>query len=170
MKGVYLIELDKLNVDERGFFARSWDKSELEKYGLETNIAQCSISYNKKKGTIRGLHYQKPPYEETKIIRCTSGKLYDVVLDLRKSSSTYTKWESFELSRTNYKMIYIPKGIAHGFQTLEKNTEIFYQISEYHVPDYYSGIRWNDPAFNIIWPLDVSEVSKKDSSYNLFEK
>ena len=169
LHGAYIIELEKKE-DERGFFARSWDKKIFSEIGLNSEIVQCNVSRSKLRGTIRGLHYQIPPYAEVKIVMCTKGRIQDIIIDLRKNSETFMKWFSIELNEDNHKMMYVPEGFAHGFQTLEDNVEIFYQISEYHIPDYYSGIRWNDPAFNIIWPLDVSEVSKKDSSYNLFEK
>jgi len=110
------------------------------------------------------MHYQKSPYEETKLIRCTKGKIYDVVIDLRKNSNTYKKWESFELSSLNFKMLYVPEGFAHGFQSLENDTEIFYQVSQFYSPESESGIRWNDPHFNIQWPIDVTEISEKDNA------
>lgn len=169
LEGAYIIEPEKIE-DERGFFARSWDSKVFEKKGLNSKLVQCSISYNKKKGTLRGPHYQIPPYEEDKLVRCTSGKIFDVIIDLRKESKTFKEWLSVELSKENYRMLYIPKGFAHGFQTLEDNTEIFYQISEFHMSEYYRGVRWDDPTFNIEWPLKISVISKKDSSFELFKK
>ena len=168
IKGVYTIELEKLN-DERGFFARSWDKNEFGKNGLDADLAQCSISFNKLKGTIRGIHYQDVPFEESKLVRCTRGRLFDVIIDLRPNSASYTKWLSMELSEHDLNMIFIPKGCAHGFQTLEDNTEVFYQISEFYHPENSCGIRWNDPRFNIKWPLKVSNISEKDAAYPLFK-
>jgi|TARA_B110000495_G_C22837534_1_gene488503 dTDP-4-dehydrorhamnose 3,5-epimerase len=167
LEGAYIIEIEKIE-DERGFFARSWDKEEFKKKKLDCNLLQCSISFNKKKGTIRGLHYQLAPFEETKLVRCTRGKIYDVIVDLRKSSKTYKKWVGVELSENNHKIMYIPKGFAHGFQTLKDDSEIFYQISEYHKPKYYAGVCWNDPSFNIKWPIELSVISKKDSSYPFY--
>lgn len=167
LKGAFLIELEKFE-DLRGFFARSWDKKEFEKKGLNSNVVQCSISYSKKKGALRGLHYQIAPYEETKLVRCTKGKIFDVIVDLRQDSNTFKKWMGFELSAESYKMVYIPEGFAHGFQTLDNDSEIFYQISQYYMPEYYRGVKWDDPAFNINWPLEISVISEKDSSYQPF--
>jgi len=156
--------------DERGFFARSWDKAIFEEKKLDSRLVQCSISFNKHKGTIRGIHYQDSPHEETKVVRCTKGSVFDVVLDLRKNSKTFKQWFGIKLDSNEYKQLYIPKGIAHGFQTLEDNTEIFYQIGEYHRPELYRGIRYDDPSFNIKWPLKITNVSKKDASFPDFEK
>lgn len=164
LKGAFLIEIEK-HEDERGFFARSWDEKIFHDNGMNTKIAQCSISFNKKKGTVRGIHYQKSPFEEDKIVRCTRGKIFDVIVDLRKDSPTYSRWEGFEISEDNYKMLYIPKGFAHGFQTLEDDTEVFYQISEFFMSDYSSGVRWDDPKIMIKWPSAISVISKKDLSY-----
>jgi dTDP-4-dehydrorhamnose 3,5-epimerase len=137
---------------------------------MTSNSVQCNISYTKIKGTIRGLHYQKKPFEESKLIRCTKGKILDVVIDLRPTSKTYKKYEGFELSENNYKMVYVPEGFAHGFQTLEDNCEVFYQVSQFYSPDYESGIRWNDPIFNIKWPIKVTEISQKDKNWEFFKK
>jgi len=168
LKGVYIIELEKLN-DERGFFARTWDKEVFEKKGFDSKLVQCNISFNKLKGTVRGIHYQTTPFEESKIVRCTKGKIFDVIIDLRSNSSSYTKWISVELTEQNHYMIFIPKGCAHGFQTLEDDTEVFYQISEFYNSEHYHGIRWNDPKFDIKWPLKISLISEKDASYNNFK-
>lgn len=164
LKGAYIIKPEKLN-DGRGFFARIWDKKEFSKMELETEFVQSSISVNKKKGTIRGMHYQSSSYEESKIVRCIRGKIYDVIIDLRPDSKTFKKWFSIELSANNYKMLYIPKGFAHGFQSLEDNTEVFYQISEFYNPKFSKGIRWNDTKLNIKWPLQVTVISEKDKSF-----
>jgi len=166
--GVFIIESEKI-IDARGFFARTWDKLEFAKKKLNSDIVQCSISYNRQKATLRGIHYQGFPYEETKVVYCLTGKTYNVVVDLRKNSLTFKKWESHELSGDSYKMIYMPKGVAHGFQTLVNDTVLFYQMSQYHMPKHYRGIRWNDPTFNIKWPLKISEISKRDSSFPNFE-
>ena len=168
LKGAFLIELEKIE-DERGFFARSWDKEIFEKIGLNSNIVQCNISFNKNKGTIRGLHYQDKPYQEVKLVRCTSGKVFEVIVDIRKNSSTYLKWESFELSSKNYKMLYVPEGFAMGFQTLVNNTEIFYQMSQKFYPKYSRGIRWNEPKLNIEWPLSPTTISIKDKKFELLK-
>ena len=167
LKGAIVIEIEKLD-DERGFFARSWDKTIFEKNGLNSNLVQCNISFNFKKGTLRGLHYQAPPFEEAKLVRCTRGRLFEVMIDLRKNSETYLKWEGLELSADNYKMLYIPEGFALGFQTLEDNTEVFYQMSQFYNANSVRGIRWDDPLINISWPLQPTVISKKDLSYSKF--
>ena len=164
-----VIELEKKE-DERGFFARVWDSKKFLENNLNPNIVQCNISHSKLKGTIRGLHYQKNPFEENKLIRCTKGKIFDVLLDLRPKSKTFKKYEGFVLSEDNHKMVYVPEGFAHGFQTLENNTEVFYQVSQFYTPNSENGIRWNDPAFKIKWPLDVTEISQKDQNWKLFKE
>jgi dTDP-4-dehydrorhamnose 3,5-epimerase len=167
--GVYIIEIEKYE-DERGFFARTWDKNQIKEMGLDDSIIQSSMSYNRKKGTIRGMHYQIKPFEETKLVRCTKGKIFDVIIDLRKDSETFKKWISIELSENNHRTLYIPKGFAHGFQTLEDNTEIIYDISQTHNPEYSKGIKWNDKIIGIKWPLEVTVISKKDSMNPYFDK
>ena len=164
LNGVYLIETEK-SEDERGFFARTFDSKFFEENALVSRFIQSNISYNIKKGTIRGLHYQLPPYAETKLITCINGKIFDVLLDLRSDSKTYKKWQSFELDSKNYSSIYIPEGIAHGFQTLRDNCVIYYQISQVYKPEFSRGIRWNDKFFDITWPLSPTIISKKDLSY-----
>jgi len=162
IKGVYIIEPELLT-DERGFFARSFCKEEFQKYGLETDIVQCNISCNKKKGTLRGMHYQSPPYEEAKIVSCTKGSIYDVVVDLRRESSTYCQWVATELSKKNFKLVYIPKGCAHGFQTLEDDAMVYYQMTEFFHPECTRGVRWDDPVFKIDWPIiQKMIISEKD--------
>jgi dTDP-4-dehydrorhamnose 3,5-epimerase len=163
-KGVYVIEIQK-NLDERGFFARTFDKKQFLELGLDVDLFQCNVSFNKKTGTLRGMHYQSSPYEEIKIVRCTQGKIFDVIIDLRSNSPTFRKWISFELSSKNHKMIYIPKGFAHGFQTLEDNTEIFYHMSDYYMPKYANGIAWNDKSVKIKWPIENPILSVNDKSY-----
>ena len=167
LKGSFIIEPEKL-IDERGFFARTWDKKIFEELGLNPKIIQCNISFNKVKGTIRGMHYQVAPYEEAKLVRCTKGKALEVMVDLRSHSSTYKQWLGVELSDENYKMIYVPEGFALGFQVLEDNTELFYQMSQAYMPEFGRGIRWNDPTINISWPLKPTVMSEKDSSLPLF--
>jgi len=164
LKGAYIIELEPLE-DERGFFARSFCLEEFKKNGIDFNIVQCNISYNKSKGTLRGMHYQIKPYEEAKLVSCTSGAIYDVIIDLRPDSPTYCQWFAVELTEENYKMLYIPKGFAHGFQTLEDNTVVFYQMSEFYYPECARGVRWDDSTFEIEWPLSEQVMSKKDLSY-----
>lgn len=161
LKGAFIIELEKLE-DERGFFARSFCTREFEMHELNPRVVQCNLSFNKKKGTLRGLHFQKKPYEEAKLVRCTLGAIFDVIVDLRSSSETFKQWVSVELTAHNGKMLYVPEGFAHGFQTLEDNTEIFYQMSEFYNPQYASGVRWNDPIFNIQWPEGERLISEKD--------
>ena len=170
LKGAYIIE-PELITDERGFFARSWCQQEFEKRGLNSRLLQCNISFNHKKGTLRGMHYQTKPYEEAKLVRCTKGGIYDVIIDLRGESPTFKQWDSVELTAENYKMLYVPEGFAHGFQTLEDNTEVFYQMSEFYHSESARGLRWDDPRLGINWPvLDSMVISEKDNSYPFTEK
>lgn len=164
LRGAYLIEPEPLD-DERGFFARTWCRREFEARGLETVVAQSSISYNRRRGTLRGMHFQVAPHEETKIVRCTRGAIHDVIIDLRIDSPTFMKHVAVELSAENRAMLYVPKGFAHGFQTLTDDTEIFYQISEFHSPEHARGVRWNDPIFGIRWPIDDPIILGRDDSY-----
>ena len=164
----YIVELDKRE-DHRGFFARTWDKNEFEEHNLNSNLVQCNVSFSKKRGTLRGMHYQKKPFEESKLIRCTKGKIFDVIIDLRTHSSTFKKWFGVELTQENYKMLYVPEGFAHGFQSLEDNSEIIYQVSEFYTPNSELGIHWNDPAFNITWPIEEKTITEKDNSWKLFD-
>lgn len=168
LRGAYIIEIDKIE-DERGFFARSWCENEFKKHRLNSNLVQCNISFNKKKGTLRGMHYQITPYEEDKLVRCTKGAIYDAIIDLRLKSKTYKQWVSVELTSENRKMLYIPKGFAHGFQTLEDNTEVFYQMSEFYNGHCARGIRWNDGKFDIKWPIHNKIISFKDENYKNYE-
>lgn len=169
LTGAYIIEIEPLE-DERGFFARCFCQKEFEKYSLNPRFVQCNISYNKKRGTLRGMHYQAAPYEEAKLIRCTKGKIFDVIIDLRLQSPTYKQCVAVEMSLENRKMLYVPEGFAHGFQTLEDDTEVFYQMSQFYHPEYARGVRWDDPAFSIEWPnIEVKVVSNKDANYPLWE-
>lgn len=168
LKGAYVIELEQLQ-DERGFFARSFCQKEFEDHGLNPSIVQCNISYNKKKGTLRGMHYQIAPHEEAKLVSCIRGSIYDVIIDLRPDSDTYSQWFAIELSANNYKMSYAPRGFAHGFQTLEDNTVVLYQMSEFYHPECARGVRWNDSAFGIEWPLLTPIFSDTDVSFKKFE-
>lgn len=165
--GAWLIEPEKIE-DSRGFFARSFCRQEFAKRGLNPDVVQCNISFNKLKGTLRGLHFQAVPKEEAKLVRCTSGAIYDVMLDLRSGQDTFLKWESFELTAENKKALYIPEGVAHGFQTLEDDTEVFYQMSEFYDPASSRGVLYNDTAFNISWPVANPVISDKDMSYTPF--
>jgi dTDP-4-dehydrorhamnose 3,5-epimerase len=164
IKDACIIDLEK-HEDERGFFARSWSGDEFHAQSLTAKIVQCSVSMNYKKGTLRGMHYQAAPFREAKIVRCTQGAIYDVVLDLRQESVTFLQWIGVELTAANHKMFFIPEGCAHGFQTLEDQSEVFYQISEKYSPDHARGVRWNDLAFGIIWPLNVEVISERDNNY-----
>jgi len=161
LKGAYIVDIDPTE-DERGFFARSWCKNEFQKYGLNTNFVQSNVSFNLKKGTLRGMHYQAPPHEEIKLVRCTMGAIFDVIIDLRPASPTFNLSFSTELTSVNRRSLYIPKGFAHGFQTLEDNTEVFYQMSEFFHPESARGLRWDDLTFNINWPLVDKIISIKD--------
>lgn len=154
--------------DERGFFARTWCRAELEARGLCTSIDQCSISFNTQKGTLRGMHWQNTPYEETKIVRCTQGSIFDVALDLRSNSPTRLRWFGARLSAESRNMMYVPRGCAHGFLTLEDNTEVCYQISQPYHPESAQGVRWDDPAFAIVWPAEVRVISERDRSFANF--
>jgi len=164
LQGAFIIEPEMLS-DERGAFARIFCQKEFEKHGLNPNISQCSISLNTKKFTLRGMHFQKSPHEEAKLVRCSQGLIYDVIVDLRPNSPTYMGWTSVEMSADNKKMVYIPEGFAHGFQTLEDNTEVIYQMSQFYFPGHSGGFRWNDPSFNIEWPSDPEVISPKDQIF-----
>lgn len=165
LKGAFIIEAERTG-DERGFFARAWCKKEFEAHGLDSRLVQSNISFNKKRGTLRGMHYQVAPHEETKLVRCTTGAIFDVIIDLRPESVTYKQWIGVELRATNHKMLYVPKGFAHGFQTLEDNTEVFYHVSEFYSARSERGVRWNDQTFGIKWPETESRViSEKDKNW-----
>lgn len=164
LKGVFIIEPEKLE-DERGFFGRTWDSQEFEAHSLSPHLAQCNVSFNRKKGTLRGMHYQSAPYEEAKLVRCTRGAIYDVTIDLRSDSPTFKQWTAAELTAENHRMLYASEGFAHGFQTLEDDTEVFYQMSEFYHPESARGVRWDDPAFGIEWPLEVRAISARDRQY-----
>ncbi len=165
LEGAYIIDIEKI-YDERGFFARSWCSDEFRSRGLSDNVVQCSVSFNKKRGTLRGMHYQKTPHEETKIIRCSRGAIYDVIIDLRPESATFKQWLSCELTVENRRMIYVPKGFAHGFQSLEDNTEVFYMVSQYFHPESSGAVRWNDPQFAIDWPEEQNRIiSVRDNCF-----
>jgi dTDP-4-dehydrorhamnose 3,5-epimerase len=169
LEGAYIIDLEPME-DERGHFARSFCREEFAPRGLKTNVAQCNVSFNRKKGTLRGMHFQSEPKAEAKLVRCTRGVIYDVILDLRPHSPTYCKWTTTELTECNMRMIYVPEGFAHGFQTLVDDTEVFYQMFECYSPGHANGVRWDDPAFGIAWPIENPILSDKDRSYPLFDK
>jgi dTDP-4-dehydrorhamnose 3,5-epimerase len=169
LPGVFLIDIEPLE-DERGFLARVWCRDELAKKGLASDLAQISVSFNRRRGTLRGMHHQAAPHEEVKLIRCTRGALYDVILDLRRGSPTFRRWISAELTAENRRTLYVPKGVAHGFQTLEDGTEVLYQISEFHHPESARGVRWDDPAFGIDWPDRNPVLSERDATYPDFRE
>jgi dTDP-4-dehydrorhamnose 3,5-epimerase len=164
LKGSYLITLEK-KCDERGFFARSWCEKEFAAYNLMTRTVQCNVSFNKTKGILRGLHYQAAPFQEAKLIRCTQGSIYDVVVDLRPESPSFRRHIGEILTSREHKMLYVPEGFAHGFQTLEDGTEVFYQMSQFYSPEHARGIRWNDPAFSIQWPIAEPIMVERDRNY-----
>lgn len=169
LKGAFVIDLQRLE-DERGFFARSWCRREFEGNGLNPNLAQCNISYNLKKGTLRGMHYQIKPFEEAKLVRCTRGAIHDVIVDIRPDSSTFMSHIGLLLSADNRRALYVPEGFAHGFLTLQDNTEVFYQMSEFYAPEAARGFRWNDPSFGIKWPSQACVISDRDRTYPDFTK
>lgn len=162
--GVFEICLE-LRPDNRGFFARAWCQKEFEAQGLNSRVVQCNISRNAWKGTLRGMHYQAHPFSETKVVRCTRGAVYDVVLDLRPQSPTFKQWVSVVLTEESGNMVYIPNGCAHGFLTLSDGADVFYQMSEFYNPDAARGIRWNDDSFGIVWPEKVKVMSERDRTY-----
>jgi len=164
LKGAFLIEPERRQ-DDRGFFARTWCQREFQAHGLGTQWVQCNLSFNKQKGVLRGMHYQTAPYAETKLIRCTMGAIYDVIIDLRPDSPTFKCWVALELTSDNRCMLYIPEGFGHGFQTLEADTEVFYQMSQFYAPEYARGVRWDDPAFRICWPAEERIISERDRSF-----
>lgn len=162
--GLLLIRLEPL-VDERGSFARTFCAREFAEHGLDPTVVQCNTSFNAHSGTLRGMHYQAAPHGEAKLVRCVRGMIYDVVVDLRPDSPTYTKWVGTELSEDSLSMFYIPAGLAHGFQTLVDDSEVIYQMSEYYSPEHTRGVRWDDPAFEIGWPKGPQKLSERDASY-----
>jgi dTDP-4-dehydrorhamnose 3,5-epimerase len=164
LKGAYLIELET-KTDERGFVARAWCQKEFQAHDLVSHFVQCNVSWNKIKGTLRGMHRQVAPHEESKLIRCTRGAIYDVMLDLRRDSPTFGKWQGFELTEENHKSLFVPGGFAVGLQTLKNHSEVVYLVSEFYTPGAEEGVRYNDPAFGIEWPLQVNIISEKDRSW-----
>jgi dTDP-4-dehydrorhamnose 3,5-epimerase len=164
LKGAYVVEPEK-QFDTRGFFARIFCEEEFGAHGLNPRIVQCSVSFNTQKGTLRGMHYQIPPHEEAKLVRCTAGAIHDVIIDLRPHSPTLRQWLAVDLTAENRRLLYIPQGFAHGFQTLVDHTEVFYAISDFYHPECARGIRWNDPAFQIPWPLQEVILSERDRTY-----
>ena len=168
LKDAFVIEIEKLR-DERGYFARAWCEREFQEHGLQTNFVQFNVSNSIEKGTLRGIHYQDPPYAETKLVRCTRGAVYDVMIDLRPDSPSFLQWTAEILTPDNGRMMYVPKGFGHAFLSLEGHSMVFYQVDEFFEPDYYRGLRWNDPQLNIIWPEEVTVISKRDQEWEAYD-
>jgi dTDP-4-dehydrorhamnose 3,5-epimerase len=165
LEGSYVIELERRD-DDRGFFARAWCEREFAENGLNTRLVQCNVSFNRRRGTLRGMHFQRPPHAEAKLVRCTRGAIHDVIIDLRAGSPTYKQWLGVDLTAENRRMLYVPEGFAHGYQTLVDESEVFYQVSEFYTPEAEGGVRWDDPAFGIVWPdPDGAFLSGKDRSW-----
>jgi dTDP-4-dehydrorhamnose 3,5-epimerase len=164
LAGAYVIEITRV-ADARGFFARTWCAREARDHGLNEAVVQCNVSFNHRRGTLRGMHWQAPPFAEAKLVRCTRGAVHDVIVDLRDGSPTYGRHAAVVLSAEERNLLYIPEGFAHGFLTLEDSTEVFYQMSQYYSPDHARGFRWNDPRFGIPWPMDPVVISERDRSY-----
>jgi len=168
IQGLFIVELEKIE-DGRGFFARSWCAREFQKHGLSTSMAQCNLVWTATKGTIRGMHYQIEPYSEVKLFRCTKGSIFHVVIDLRQDSQTYLRTFGIELNDANYRALYVPENFATGYQTIRDDTEVVYQVSQYYSPAEERGIRWNDPLFNIDWPIkEFVQISSKDCNWENF--
>jgi dTDP-4-dehydrorhamnose 3,5-epimerase len=164
LPGAVVVDME-LRHDERGFFARSWCREEFLRHGLNSDLVQCNVSYNRVQNTLRGMHYQVAPHEETKLVRCTRGVMLDVIVDLRPDSPTFKQWHAIELSQDNHRALYIPGGLAHGFVTLTDNVEVFYQMSDFYHPECARGVRWNDPVFGIQWPVSHPILSDKDAAF-----
>lgn len=171
LPGVWVIELDPIG-DERGWFARAFDADAFKARGLDHRVVQCNISLNARRGTVRGMHYQAEPHSEPKLVRCVRGSSFDVALDLRSDSPGYCRWHGVELSAENHRALYLPPGVAHGYQTLADETELFYQMGYHHVPEAARGVRWDDPAFGIEWPHVAGEpvISERNRSYPDFRR
>jgi dTDP-4-dehydrorhamnose 3,5-epimerase len=167
LKGAFVIEPERIE-DERGFFARTFCRREFEARGLNPDLVQCSISFNRQRATLRGMHYQSAPHAEAKLVRCTRGAIYDVIIDLRPQSPTFRRWVAVDISAENHLMVYVPEGFAHGFQTLQDETEVSYYISEFYSPERARGVRWNDPAFAIGWPIADPVISVRDQNHPEF--
>jgi dTDP-4-dehydrorhamnose 3,5-epimerase len=168
IKGAFVIELE-MHHDSRGFFARSYCHDEFARAGLNPRVVQCNVSHSRQRGTLRGMHYQQAPHHEAKLVRCTAGAVYDVVIDLRRESETWLQHYGVQLDADNRLMLYVPEGVAHGFVTLEDDTEVFYQMSEFYAPESARGVRWDDPAFGIRWPLEPAVISDRDRTYPDFD-
>jgi dTDP-4-dehydrorhamnose 3,5-epimerase len=164
VKGAHVVDLER-RADDRGFFARAWCQKEFQIQGLTARLTQVNVSFNRRKGTLRGLHFQLPPYQEAKVVSCTQGAIYDVVVDLRRDSPTHLQWAAVELTAGNRRMLYVPEGCAHGFQTLADHSELLYLMSEFYSPEHARGVRYNDPSFGITWPLPAECLSEADRAW-----
>ncbi len=164
IEGAWVVKVEKRR-DERGFFARSWCRREFAANGLNAGLAQCGVAYNPARGTLRGMHFQRPPHAEAKLVRCAKGAIYDVIVDLRPDSRTFKRHYAVELEASTYDALYVPEGCAHGYLTLTPETEVTYQMSQYYAPEAAAGVRWNDPCFGIVWPGPVVVISERDASY-----
>lgn len=169
LAGATLIEVDP-HEDERGHFARIWCEEEFARHGLNTRLAQVNVSFNRRRGTLRGMHFQTAPYQEAKLVRCNRGSIYDVIVDIREDSDTYGQWQAFELSEDNGLMLYIPEGFAHGFITLSDNSEVYYQMSKSYRPDSARGFRWNDSTICAAWPCEPRVIADRDAALPTFEE
>jgi len=167
--GVFVLEPERLG-DDRGFFTRIWCHTESAEHGVDPHVVQCNLSFNPHKGTLRGMHYQRVPHEETKVVRCTMGAVFDVAIDLRRDSPTFKQWVGAPLTADNREMLVIPPGCAHGYLTLAANSEVTYQMSTYYAPAHGAGVRWNDPAFGVRWPGDVAVIADRDRNYPDFKE
>ncbi len=164
LSGAFVLDLEQRE-DDRGFFARAWDENEFRERGLNPRVVQCNVSFNHRAGTLRGMHLQNEPHAEAKLVRCTRGAIYDVIVDLRPDSATFKRWIGVELTEENRRLLYVPEGFAHGYQTLADATETFYQVSEFYTPGAEGGVRFDDPAFAIEWPREVTVISPKDAAW-----
>ncbi len=169
LQGAYIIDVERIE-DERGFFALTWARNDIVARGLNPDLVQCNLSYNHRAGTVRGMHWQIAPHAETKLVRCTRGGIFDVVVDLRDDSPTYLQWVGAELTAENRRALYIPEGCAHGFQTLEDDTEVLYMLTEQYTPGAARGMRWDDPATDVTWPQPVTVISERDAQYPDFRR
>jgi dTDP-4-dehydrorhamnose 3,5-epimerase len=168
LAGAFTIDLE-MHTDSRGFLARSWSASEFAARRLNPQAAECNVSFSKRKGTLRGMHFQRPPHVQVKLVRCTAGAIFDAIIDLRPESPTFKQWVAVELTAENRRLLYVPEGFAHGFQTLADNSEVYYQMSDVYAPELAGGVRWNDPAFGIEWPEEDNRIiNTRDSEYPNF--
>lgn len=169
LQNAFIIDPEKRS-DERGFFARAFCAREFEEHGINPRVVNTNLSFNTHRSTLRGMHFQKEPYGEAKLVRCTRGAIYDVIIDLRPTSATFMQWIGVELTADNYRLLYVPEGFGHGFQTLEDNSDVTYQVSEFYTPGSEGGVRYNDPVFAITWPLEVLVISEKDAAWPDFTR